>query len=87
MQLLPRAKGASRFVVGLMSGTSADGIDAVVAQISGKGDRLRAGVAAHFHKAFKADLRDELVRAALHGTVAEICELNFKLGEHFATVQ
>ncbi len=34
----------ARFMVGLMSGTSADGIDAVVAELSGGGRRLRARV-------------------------------------------
>jgi anhydro-N-acetylmuramic acid kinase len=72
------------FVVGLMSGTSADGIDAVVAEIAGSGRGLRARVAAHTHRAFPDALRRQILRVCLHGTVAEICELNFVLGEHFA---
>jgi anhydro-N-acetylmuramic acid kinase len=77
-------KAASRLVVGLMSGTSADGIDAVVAEIAGSGRRLRARVLAHTHQAFPATLRQHILHAALHGTVAEICELNFVLGKRFA---
>lgn len=69
--------------VGLMSGTSADGIDAVVTEISA-GSRLRVSLIAHVHKNFPSALRQRILTACLHGTVAEICELNFLLGEHFA---
>ena len=67
-----------------MSGTSADGIDAVVAEISGSGSGLRARVVAHMHRAFAPALRRRILDVCLHGTVSEICELNFVLGEHFA---
>lgn len=70
--------------VGLMSGTSADGIDAVVAEISGISRRLKAVVRAHFYQPFLPALRRRVLAACGHGTVAEICELNFVLGEHFA---
>ena len=66
-----------------MSGTSADGIDAVVAEISGSGRGLRARVVAHAHQPFAADLRRRILDACLHGTVAGICELNFELGRAF----
>ena len=67
-----------------MSGTSADGIDAVVAVIAGSGRQLRARVLAHTHRAFPTELRQHILHVCLHGTVAEICELNFALGERFA---
>lgn len=70
--------------VGLMSGTSADGIDAVVARLNGAGRGLRAELIAHVHKKFSPAFRERVLNACLHGTVAEICELNFVLGEHFA---
>src|SRR6266542_3471824 len=84
MQPRGKSKRGSRFLVGLMSGTSADGIDAVVAEISGTGQRLRARVASHVHTPFAASLRRQILRVCLHGTVAQICELNFALGERFA---
>jgi len=68
-----------------MSGTSADGIDAVVASISGEDRRLRARLISHTYQEFPPKLRRRVLSAALHGTVAEICELNFILGEHFAS--
>src|SRR5438552_5798273 len=42
-------------IVGLMSGTSADGIDAVVAAIFGTGRGLRARILAHVHRRFSPD--------------------------------
>jgi len=72
-----------RYVVGLMSGTSADGIEAVVVEISG-GGQLKARLVAHRSRPFARELRRRVLQACLHGTVAEICELNFLLGEHFA---
>lgn len=67
-----------------MSGTSADGIDAVVAEIAGSGRGLRTRVKAHVHQPFLATMRRFILHVCLHGTVAEICELNFALGERFA---
>lgn len=67
-----------------MSGTSADGIDAVVVEFAGNGPGLRATLLAHVYHDFKSSFRKRLLAAALHGTVAEICELNFILGEEFA---
>jgi anhydro-N-acetylmuramic acid kinase len=67
-----------------MSGTSADGIDAVVASIAGTGRQLRVRLVAHRHQPFSKPLRSRILNTCRHGTVAEICELNFLLGEHFA---
>ncbi len=68
-----------------MSGTSADGIDAVLARIS---DRPKGGVQAkvlaHCHLPSAPAFRKRVLHLCLHGTVAEICELNFALGERFA---
>ncbi len=67
-----------------MSGTSADGIDAVVARIAGTGRGLKATILAHVHQSFGPALRQQILRVALEGRVGEICELNFGLGEEFA---
>jgi len=79
-----QSKRAPQLIVGLMSGTSADGIDAVVAEITGSGRRLRARVLAHAHRPFSPVMRQRILHVCLHGTVAEVCELNFVLGEQFA---
>jgi anhydro-N-acetylmuramic acid kinase len=79
-----KSKDSKRFIVGLMSGTSADGIDAVVAKTCGSGRTLRAKLIAHTHHNFAPAFRRRVLYVCLHGTVADICELNFVLGEHFA---
>src|SRR3954464_11793391 len=78
------ARRQASIIVGLMSGTSADGIDAVVAKISGTGRGLQGRILAHVHKAFNPKLREQILRISVDGKVAEICELNFVLGEDFA---
>jgi anhydro-N-acetylmuramic acid kinase len=67
-----------------MSGTSVDGIDAVVAELAGHGGALQAQIRAHVHQPFSPAVRKRILHAGLHGTVAEICELNFLLGEAFS---
>jgi len=79
-----QSKHAPQLIVGLMSGTSADGIDAVLAEMAGSGRQLRARVLAHVHRPFSPVMRQRILHLCLHGTVAEICELNFVLGEQFA---
>jgi anhydro-N-acetylmuramic acid kinase len=81
---LEKRKDRSKLIVGLMSGTSADGTDAVVAEIGRTERKLRARVLTHLHRPFRPALRQKILRVCLHGSVAEICELNFLLGECFA---
>lgn len=73
-----------RFIVGLMSGTSADGVDAVVTEISGTARKLTVRLLSHVHQDFDKNFRRRVLHACLHGTVADVCELNFVLGEKFA---
>ncbi|MGH7969199.1 MAG: anhydro-N-acetylmuramic acid kinase, partial [Limisphaerales bacterium] len=65
-----------------MSGTSADGVDAVAADISGE-PSVRVKLLAHVHLTFPAALRRSILDAAVAGSVAELCRLNFVLGERF----
>jgi len=72
--------------IGLMSGTSADGIDACLVEISGSGVHTKIHILA-----FETYPYDEPTRAAIldacnpeTGTVDRICHLNFHLGKLFA---
>ena len=72
--------------IGLMSGTSADGIDAALVQIDGQGAGLRLQVHAHVHLPYSARVRTRILRAAeaRSGTVDEVCRLHGLLGELFS---
>ncbi len=73
-------------VVGLMSGTSADGIDAAVVEIHGAPPALAWRLRAHLHVPYPAALRDEILACVQpeQGTVDRLCALNFRLGAAFA---
>jgi anhydro-N-acetylmuramic acid kinase len=71
-------------VVGLMSGTSGDGVDAAVVDIRGRAQDLRVRLLAFAPMPYPAALQRRIVAAAAQGTVAEICRLNVVLGEWFA---
>src|SRR5260370_15524139 len=73
-------------VLGMMSGTSADGIDFALARISGAPPNLNAKLVGHGSVKFSAPLRKEILRVAEHPaiTAGELSQLNFRLGEVFA---
>jgi len=73
-------------VLGMMSGTSADGIDVALARISGKPPRLVAALLAHHHVSFPARVREAVLNLAngLTTSTGDISHLNFLLGEEFA---
>ena len=77
---------ATRLIIGLMSGTSVDGIDAALVRVGGTGGRYRARVAAHVERGWPAEVRGRLlaVMAPAETTTAEICELNFLVAREFA---
>jgi anhydro-N-acetylmuramic acid kinase len=73
-------------VVGMMSGTSADGIDAALVRISGSPPAINAKFEGHHHVRFPALVREAILRLANGAptTTAEISQLNFLVGEEFA---
>jgi anhydro-N-acetylmuramic acid kinase len=71
-------------VVGLMSGTSADGVDAALVRITGDADAVRVKPLAFSALPYPRGLQERIVTAAVEGTVAEICHLNAVLGEWFS---
>jgi anhydro-N-acetylmuramic acid kinase len=73
-------------VLGLMSGTSADGINVALARISGSPPRLDAKLLGHTSVSFPKAIRKEILRVAEQQTITagELSQLDFRLGELFA---
>src|SRR5258706_14167636 len=73
-------------VVGLMSDTSADGIDAAVVRVEGQPSALRWHVLAYQTLSHLAERRAAILAACdpATGGVDQICALNFALGRDFA---
>ncbi len=75
----------TRLVVGLMTGTSTDGVDAVLAQIEGSGEATSAEVLAHLSSEIPAELRGDLFTLFMpDAQVDDLCRANFALGEVLA---
>ncbi len=72
-------------VIGLMSGTSVDGIDAAVVRLEGAPPALAWEVLGHTHRAHNPELRAEIFACFRPetGSVDRLCRLNFALGEAF----
>jgi anhydro-N-acetylmuramic acid kinase len=85
---MSRPRGGSALVVGMMSGTSADGIDIALVRISQRG--VNPGRSAQIENfatvPYSAALRESILRIGEGQRVSagEISALNFRVGEEFA---
>lgn len=72
-----------KLVIGLMSGTSTDGIDAVLVQIHGKGTTTKVHQVAFTTIPFQDPVRARILAVASgsFGGSEELCRLNFLIGE------
>lgn len=83
--MAPNGSYAPQLVIGLISGTSMDGIDAALVQITEVEHALGVQTLAFRTVPYPPDVLAELMRAVRQeNTVAEICHMNFVLGELFA---
>jgi anhydro-N-acetylmuramic acid kinase len=73
-------------VIGLMSGTSADGVDAALVRIEGGPQSMRVRLEAFLIFPFPSGIRQAILTASdpRTGTVDLLCRLNMALGEVFA---
>src|SRR5262249_24329299 len=79
-------KPAVQRVIGLISGTSADGVDAALVEIQEDSLRPQVRVLAHATYPYDAALRAQILAASYpeSSSVDLICHLNVALGECFA---
>ena len=73
-------------VAGVMSGTSADGVDVAVVSIQGRGSYLSFDLLIHDYSEYPKAIRQAVLAAMNAGriNVAELSRLNFRLGEFYA---
>lgn len=71
-------KKRARFVIGLTSGSSCDGIDAALVRIKGTGPELVFKLIAYQSFPVPAGMANRLLDE--HMSVKEVCRLNFELG-------
>jgi anhydro-N-acetylmuramic acid kinase len=73
-------------VAGVMSGTSADGINVALVRIQGRGFRSRLELLAHYQFPYPDNVRRTVLAAmnAKAASVADLSRLNFLLGELYA---
>jgi anhydro-N-acetylmuramic acid kinase len=85
MKLIPLSDEQERLCIGLMSGTSADGIDAALVRISGSGETLRSQELAFVTIPYEEEVRKKLLLVAKGDTGGshELTLLSFLLGELF----
>src|SRR5215471_10139169 len=76
----------AKLVLGLMSGTSADGIDAALVKISGAPPDLNIKLLGHTHQSFPPQIRKEILRVAEQSplTPGEFSQLSARLGQQYA---
>ena len=74
-----------RTVIGLMSGTSADGIDAALARISGSGEQIKASLVAYRHVPYERQVRRAVLSLfTVDAPLIDVCRMNFVIGRLFA---
>ncbi|MDN3514472.1 MAG: anhydro-N-acetylmuramic acid kinase [Candidatus Brocadia sp.] len=85
-KLLRLQQKDTKKVIGLMSGTSADGIDACLAEISGSSIHTKTNILDFETYPYDPATRIAVLEACNPetGTVARVCQLNFYLGKLFA---
>jgi len=76
----------SRRIIGLMSGTSADGVTAALTEIAGTGATAAVRLLAHGTYPYPDEVSRRLFSLFTPGasTVKDVCEMNFVVGECFA---
>ena len=75
-------------VIGLISGTSHDGVDGCHVEFEQSGTRIEATIVGSDVVPYPPELRERIAEALPPNptTVAEICALDVLIGEHFARV-
>ena len=73
-------------VAGVMSGTSADGVDVALVRVEGREFNLRFELLGNHHLPYPKPVRETILRTmnARQASLADLSRLNFRLGELYA---
>lgn len=82
-RLLDIYEKQTRFIIGLMSGTSHDGVDAALVKITGSGINSKIKLVCHKHMPYPASFRHRIA-SLTDSKISDICRINFELGDYFA---
>lgn len=76
-----------KLAIGLMSGTSVDGIDAALVEISGYGIATNISLVHYIEYPYAADMCDEILTLSQpgNGSVDQVCRMNILIGERFSS--
>ncbi|WP_422658384.1 anhydro-N-acetylmuramic acid kinase [Paenibacillus sp. EC2-1] len=79
-------KNEPRIIIGLMSGTSLDGIDAAIVRITGSGLQSQVELLYYYNTPYDASIREQLkaLCSIEHSSSASVCSMNAYLGRKFA---
>lgn len=77
------AKARERLVIGLISGTSADGVDAALVKIIGVKPK-QVETVGFITLPYPDEIREAVLQISHDGDIETLCWLNFTLGEIFA---
>jgi anhydro-N-acetylmuramic acid kinase len=79
-------RSTAKLVLGMMSGTSADGIDTALVKISGAPPNLKIKLQGHTKQSFPPAIRKEILRVAEQNplTPGEFSQLHARLGQVYA---
>jgi anhydro-N-acetylmuramic acid kinase len=72
----------ARFAIGLMSGTSCDGVDAALVRLKGSGKNLAVKLIDYKEFPYPTEFRTQLLNERM--SAAELCKLNFEVGNRLA---
>ncbi|MFW6162188.1 MAG: anhydro-N-acetylmuramic acid kinase [Planctomycetota bacterium] len=81
---MPAAARRAQLVIGLMSGTSFDGVDAALVRVRGQGIATKVELKAFETFPYPPAVRGLVAEVAAAGTVEQVCRANALLGELFA---
>ena len=81
--ILRAMEKSSRLVIGIMSGTSADGVDTALCRITGHGVGSKIEQLGFVFRPYEEEIRREVLRLASGSgaAAADFCRINFLLGE------